>query len=196
MINLLPDSNKKEIKKEYYTRLGVVVAIFLSALLVVRIASLLPSYLLISAKHKSFLERSNSAGHQDIQAKRESLEKVVTEINAKVAMLSGPEKATPSPEKVFSEIISKKPSGIQLNSLSYEDATQSGTKRTENASAPQNIRLSIVGTAKERNTLLSFVEMLNKDPLFSSVDLPISSLVKDRDLNFTLAVSLNVENAQ
>ena len=49
---------------------------------------------------------------------------------------------------------------------------------------------SLKGTAASRQSLTSFIEMLKKDVAFRDVSLPISDLVKDRNIDFTVMIKL------
>ena len=70
-------------------------------------------------------------------------------------------------------------SAVELRLLGY---TNVGTSST----------LAISGQAQNRQALATFRTAIEAHPYFYSADLPISSLIKDRDLLFTMTIITDV----
>ncbi|MCC6290629.1 hypothetical protein IT398_00975 [Candidatus Nomurabacteria bacterium] len=59
----------------------------------------------------------------------------------------------------------------------------------DNTSGPAHV--SIAGRASQRQALIDFVTTLKQDKIFSTVESPISNLIKNRDLDFTIELTIN-----
>lgn len=59
---------------------------------------------------------------------------------------------------------------------------------TGEASSPAH--LSLAGRADERQTLLDFIATLKQDETFSAVESPISNIIKNNNLDFTIELTL------
>ena len=81
-------------------------------------------------------------------------------------------------EKIINEIILKKIPDIKINGISYDRNSIGGEGSV-------NIR----GIAKSREKLLLFRKVLEEDPLFKKVDLPISNFVKGSNISFNLTLT-------
>ena len=79
-------------------------------------------------------------------------------------------------EKIVNEIISKKMPDIKITEIFYQNDATAGKK------------VSINGLAVNRERLLLFRQILEADPLFEKVDLPISNFIKGSNLQFSLSL--------
>lgn len=182
MINLLPLEEKRHIKGLYRSRMAVVSLAALSALFVFGMAGLLPSYLNALGKNDSFTAESDEKGGDSAGERKELLEET-REINRKIEVLLRTKNTAPPTELILSVLKEQSPS-IRVVDISYTSPVPAvgNTK-------PKSAVLTFSGVAETRDALLSFVNALNTLGLFSSVDLPISNFVKDRNLSF----SVNIE---
>lgn len=173
MINLLPEDNKIAIKKEYIRRACVVLgcaffsAIVISATILVCLLLLANSeknnfnrYLVLSAERLSMSESGGAAA--DIE-----------DINSKLAFLES-ESDTGESNSFFREIIQIKPKGVKINNLSYDNSDGG--------------KILIGGTAEFRQGVLSFVGLLREDRMFRDAKSPVSNLLKEKNLDFTITV--------
>lgn len=176
MINLIPPSAKRSLLIEYWVRVMSSWLIIWSVALFASASILYPAYVLIgsqvSANEVSADEASEKvASFENVST---SLERASLQARAIVNQLSTP---------VFSEYIklfeSLQGTGIQLKKieLSREDA----------GVAP----VTLVGVANNRQSLASFRDRLLAEEEVVSVDLPISNLASDKDIQFTITVTLN-----
>lgn len=57
------------------------------------------------------------------------------------------------------------------------------------AEGDKTLQIELAGFALSRQSLLQFLEEFKNDPTFSVIDSPISNLIKERDVPFTLLLS-------
>lgn len=183
MINLLPVEEKQRIRRLYRSRVIIVSLAALSALFVTGALGLVPSYLSALARYESAVLSSGGTEQKSAGEEEPALLKETKEINRKADLLiKGASDHLPG--TLLREVIAKKPPGILFADFSYA-SPQTGK---DGKGKPAEITAS--GVADTRDTLLSFVNTLNAREVFSSVDLPISNFVKDRDLPFTLRMEV------
>jgi hypothetical protein len=179
MINLLPPEEKKIIGKEYKHRVFVTYLIFLTAGLIVSLILLLPSYFVMNVvvneleDEAAFLENSNESTE---------MEKINAELRLTKERLRA---VTINSKRVeFYEIIEKisihKPRAVTLNNFSY-------TKGIDGKES----KLLLGGNASTRDSLLLFTKDIENDELFDEVVLPVSSLAKEKDIDFSLEIKGN-----
>ncbi|MBA3550845.1 hypothetical protein H0W32_01390 [Patescibacteria group bacterium] len=175
MINLLPDSEKNVIRKEYRLRVIAVVfvGIFLTAL--VTIIFLLPSYILVVFKNMTSEQLMNKAPTTKVDQE----DFVATLRKAKMAaLILKPNPTVVTMTDVVGIINKNKTSNIAISSISYSK---------DNSVSPS---IDIIGIAKTRQSLVGFTQLLQKEEQIALVDLPVSSFAKDTDIPFSIAIKI------
>ena len=66
---------------------------------------------------------------------------------------------------------------MKINSIFYDREQKEG-------------RISLSGISENRETLLSFLQSLEGENMFDSVELPISSFVEGEDIEFTIRIDI------
>src|SRR3989344_3256231 len=173
MFVLLSEQNKKDLLRQYRLRITSTVAFLASTIFLISIALLLPSYFLLNAE-KVRLEGETENFSKHISKKNsEGLINTLNDIKSMVALV------VPEETKIFSTIktiLARRPSSVLINSFRY---TRGDGKESS---------LVLEGMAASRNSLISFSKNLKTDPLFKSVDLPISNLARESDVKFTMTI--------
>ncbi|AKM84007.1 TPA: hypothetical protein DCZ46_01595 [Candidatus Campbellbacteria bacterium] len=174
MPNLLPEKNKKEIRNEFILRLLVVFFVFVFFAITIFIISLVPSYNLSVVKKTITLEQVNSlkesAGiEEDILSAS-----ILKNENAKVAVLSAVDQNSAS--KIIEKILEKRPQGVKITDIFYEKNDAGG------------IDIVVKGNSSSRNILIGFVEKLELEEDFEKIDFPVSNLVKDESMDFSINI--------
>ncbi|MFZ2831907.1 MAG: PilN domain-containing protein [Minisyncoccia bacterium] len=175
MLNILAITEKKKILTEYRLRLATVVFFGLAMLILASVVLLLPSYLLASAKYSSAenqfakLEEVYGKGGQEKEITAQ-----ISDVNSKVKLLLGADVGTRLlPSEEIANILEIKVPAIKISGLTYEVI---GAQE----------RITMTGTALDRDSLATFFDNLKKDPTFTSVTLPISSYVKSVNIDFSI----------
>ncbi|MBI2120031.1 MAG: hypothetical protein HYT94_00205 [Parcubacteria group bacterium] len=186
MIDFLPVSEKQALRKEYRLRVFTVCLGMCSVVLVLSILSYLPTYFAVSSQYTESLISSQSPETKDRLSQVKEVEMAVSETNKKIDTLLGGV-PTPLVKDIFLDVLQSRPLGVVITHLSY-DRGGVVSKKGQNETVSSNIILE--GRSLDRKTLLLFKEQLAQKKKFSTIDLPLSSLVKETDLGFTIKLSL------
>jgi hypothetical protein len=179
MINLIPKEDKKKMTMAFYWRLFALFLVMFSFAIFLGSIALLPAYFSSTTKD-SITELKLDMQKNDIVPTlgQESLS-TIEDMNSKLSLVENAEKNKfPISKNVISDILASKTSDIKINQILYTDA-----------STTQSREITILGTAPSRESLLSFEQALENNPAFKNVNLPISSFIKDSDLQFNLTLS-------
>lgn len=174
MINLIPFSAQKQVKREYWVRV-VSVWMFLvgSGFLVVALLNT-PVYVLVHSQLESYLNEYNQASDETQSFK--TAQATITDANSTIALL-GLSNTQTSFSGIIAKLESLTGSGITINT--YQLIRTDGALGT----------ITISGVADSRLSLSQFKDALQKDPLFSSATLPLSNLAKDVDIPFSISIT-------
>jgi len=178
MFNLLPENIKSKIIKEYKLRLVVVSLIFVLFIQLSFLVFLVPTWVSSFYKEKEAIESSNQMNVFLSTLNISSTTSFVKSVNSKLSIINNSleySKAIP----VIDEVLSKKTSSITLRGFNYL------TTGTSTAT------LNLVGVGGTRDSLVSFVKSLEEVSFFSGVDLPISNLAKDKNIEFSININVN-----
>ncbi len=179
MFNLLPESIKDVIRKEYRLRLFIIILSFIVAVQISFLVFLFPSWLISSYKENDFLVRSDEANRAIVSLDIASTTESIRLLNEKTVLLDSLLEY-PKVIPLINTLISLKTSSIRFNSINYV------------SEGKNNASLSIEGISDRRDSLVSFSDSLRNDPIFKEVDLPISNLAKDRNIEFNITVKIEI----
>jgi len=175
MINLIPTEEKQKRTRSFYYRLVVVFFVVASFSVLVASIAILPSYFISSFKENFAQAKLEAQKLEPIPILDQQTSLIIKDLNNKLSLI---EKAEQNQflvsQKIINEITHKKMSDIKITQISYENDPVKGRK------------VSIRGSATNRERLLLFRQALEDDEAFSKVDLPISNFVKGSDIQFYL----------
>lgn len=173
MINILPESGRSIVKREYRIRLVAVFLFLLALLSLVTAVMLMPSYLFAEVEaEQAELEEARLVSAKVEGAKSDA--EVITAVNKQIVGLDAFMMA-PRPSEALLVVLQSAGSGIEVVRVSYEGGTNS---------------VSLSGKATSRDTLLQFSKALQKLPIVLAVDLPVSDLAKNTDVSFNMTLTL------
>lgn len=181
MSNLLPELEKKNLRKEYLARILVLFLLMLLVTFILASVYLLPSY--FSSKDKARLteERVVFLKSYSDKNKETNPDLILRETKEKLDILSKDSNLI-TLSQAIKKIIQKRPSAIKLDAFVYRTIS------------PTELRLSVSGIAKDRDSLINFTDLLKEDRDFSGVKLPVSNLAPNKNIDFTINITLNLEN--
>ncbi len=181
-MNLLPNTEKEFLKKGLKLRFTVVALYLLAAFFIVGSAILLPSYFLMRGQLSS-IELENYNTKTVDGGSIDEILSIPNEINAKLKFLQS-NIDSPLTVDIFYKIINLVPERVVLNSISFS--------RNQDYKEKNGIHILISGLALDRSSLVAFSTFLKDSNLFTLVDVPVSSLTKEKDLPFSIV--LFIEN--
>lgn len=178
MINLIPLEGKKSAKREYMLRLGATFCFLFGFVTLLLAAAHIPTYVLIQAQI-STIEADAGRGTDKVEAIKQADEEV-RKIGVVIAQLKKTHD-TLHKSDVVTEIERHISDTIVLKNFSIDITGQ----KTD--------MIQVQGTATTREALAQFKSALEASPLFSKAEVPISDLVRDTDLPFTVTLQLETQ---
>lgn len=175
MRNLLPFANRKKVKREYRLRLITLTLFMAASVVAIGSISILPTLFLSQSKKLSienqaeFVERS--IAHREAEVSLETLR----DSRSRLALLATEDEQTTLTETIEVLCQCETTPLVDIDGFFYE--TFGGIAK-----------INVTGVASTRDALLSYKGRLERSEIFSSVELPISNLARDRDIEFTITV--------
>ena len=177
MFNLLPDNLKGKIKTEYQIRRLTVFLTFVIFLQISFLIFLSPSWVASVFRQEEAVSQIEKMRESLLSQNTNSVASIIAGTNAKLNIINTTLEY-PEVAPIFNVILSNQTSSIRLNGLTYTSINASTSA------------LTMSGISTTRESLVSFVKSLEKSKAFKTVDLPVSNLAKDKNIDF--AVSLIV----
>lgn len=174
MRNLLTPSYKHKLRQEYLLRLTAVAGWMLTIAMVIGVLALLPAYVLSQTRLNSLEDQ-----YEVLQASVASLTSdasaaPLTQLKKKLEVLAEEKRDERLTEALLS-VLTHRTEGVRLTSFNYH--------KTDTAS------LTLRGVAASREVLLAFERALESDGRFEAVELPVSNLAQEQDIDFELTLS-------
>jgi hypothetical protein len=178
IFNVLPETWKKEIRSEYSLRRWIVIACCLLFVEACCLVLLFPSWLVSSYKESEEHSQIEQLARVSSSKNIDFISVLIGSTNAKLQVLD-----TVLPDNrvvpVLDAVISHRSTGIRLVRFSYAVGPKQGSTVT------------LGGIAATRESLVAFVKSLQKDDSLKAVDLPVSNLAQDADIQFTITIAAN-----
>jgi len=174
MINLLPPFRKQDLKREFMWRRLAIFFWMLFFVLIIFSGLLTTTWLYTNIQHQAiaYLVQIEEGSNQGQKIKE--IEQKIKETNIELKYLDQLELNQEPTFKIINDLSSFPSRNITFHAISLNRATQKGL---------------IEGFAKNRDDLLNLKQNMEQSNNFSQIDLPLSSLLKDKDLNFSLSFS-------
>lgn len=175
-LNLLPKNEQEELKIEFNIRFLKFFGISILAILLISAALLFIVYWglkIQTTANKKNLEiiQTGESGKKII-----FMEQKIREINNKTSKISQIQNSLIDPLPIFYKIVSLIPEGIILKNINIDFE-----KKEVNSS----------GHADLRENLINFQDNLEKSDFAKDISRPLSDLLKQKDINFTINFKLN-----
>ncbi len=173
MINLLPDSEKAAIHKEYRLRLFVVVLYMLLALFALAALLLSPSYVL-----SMYQRRATQNAVPPASAEQKEYADLVKKLKAHKVMLGAlkPQDVPMTPTRIIEVLTKNKTSQNTITYIQY------------NFTPPNTLSVTVRGIAKNRQSLIDLKASLEKEEGIAHVELPVSNLAKEANIQFNFEI--------
>lgn len=175
MINLIPPDARSRITTEYWIRVATVWLFLLAVAAVLAGMFLLPSYVLVTSQVRSFAAEAEAAKASVAHSDGTARALVIASDQARLLMES---EQTRRFTDLIAAISTAAGEGIVVREYNFA--------RVAGSVAP----VRVGGLAASRQSLAAFRDALVADPAFSAVDLPISNFAKDRDIVFSLTLTI------
>lgn len=178
MINLLPEFEKRKLRKEYRLRAGIIILCSVFFLEILAAILLAPSYYLIDAA-KNTLALELAAKKGVASSTTDDSQKKNTLIKEEILLLNPPLRPGDTlPSQILGEILAQKPQGISVNSFAFIRSSAAA------------ISAQLTGVAETREDLLAFQRVLKENSRFSDIKYAQSFITKKTDIDFQLTVMI------
>ena len=173
-LNLLPEKYAAEVRHEKLIRFFSLLFTSTAAIVLIVLTLLLPSYFSLIYE-KDGIDGQIAAARQSVESKRaQEAENAIKTLNTELEQVAH---YPSTPLTAYLKTIAEDtPAGITLTALSYSKS---------------HGRFDIDGHANRRDDLLAFVSRLKNETTFSSIDSPITNLLKETDAKFHLSLTKN-----
>lgn len=179
-MNLLPKKNKEQIKLGLKRRFFVVFLFAISSSFSIGIVTLVPTYVIINTNLKE--AESNSFNQNVMVFEENSLNleilKVPAEIESKMAVVQyhNQNKTFISYLRSVFEFLPE--SNMRINNFSFS--------RDKSYKENKGNWMMISGFSSNRDSLIKFTNDLRSSGMFSVVEVPVTDLTKETNLNFSI----------
>lgn len=178
MINLVPPTARKTLKREYWGRVVAVWSVLLIGMSVVTVLLLIPLFVLLRSQTAALSVATQTGVVQSEQGDTAKAAAIVKEANALITELAKP-LPMQSIEILLSAIREAVPQGVVLRN--YKIAREEdGSIRT----------VSVQGSAESRDSLSAFRVALEASPFIKSATIPLSDLARESELPFSMTIVL------
>jgi hypothetical protein len=178
MFNVLPDILKKQIKTEYKLHRWLVIAFAVFFLQISAVILFLPSWVNSFSRERELTAQVNSISSSSSYQNADAASAIIQTNNVKLGIINS-SFMYPKIIPLIKSILSDKTSGIRLNELFYASSN-----------ATSGI-ISFGGVSDTRESLIAFVDSLEQSKVFKKVDLPISNLAKNKDIEFSISLIIS-----
>ena len=174
MFSLLTKKYASEARREYYARVFFVSLIFFIITTLVLLLSLTPFYYFSNLRHKTLTEQLENLKKDNLLSNESQADELVKGVSGVTAVLTPELNKLPIKDTVLN-IINMRAGGISLKNLSWVDKP-----------AP-NGKFFVRGIARDRDSLQRYIQALQADKIFSSVEFSRNSYyTKDTDIDFSV----------
>jgi hypothetical protein len=178
MTNVLPQSYKRKIKKEFRLRFFIVILSLLNILVMIAGVLLIPSFVMSRSVHATLTGILASAPHESQEKTVSSVSAEVKAISNKLSYVSKNFNNSVRITRTLEVLDGVKTSGVTISSLHINTKDKT---------------ITVSGDADTRSNLIQFVDGLKAESYFSNINLPVSNLVEQTNLKFNLTFNLSAE---
>lgn len=177
MFNLIPDNLKADIIREYAGRRLIVWFAGFTLLCVSLFVFLLPTYIYVFFEEKNLLSQSELLKDSAQFKKADDVVKVITETNEQLRVVASVPYTT-TPISALEKVITAKNPPIRIADIEYSQSPNGSST------------ISVRGVAGTRDSLRQFVASLEAVDVFTAATLPVSNFAKDKDIEFSISVTV------
>lgn len=172
--SFLPNLEQEKLNREYHIRLLIVTFLFLSTVGLIGAASLFPTFIQINIESREQQEKINALKKDNNKSGAVALAKELKIHQIKMSAIGSNNNG--QAYSLIQNVISHR-NLIRINHIAIE------TMSTSSAS------LRLDGIAPTRESLIAFKALLEKLEPGTKVDLPISGLAKNKDIQFSIKIT-------
>lgn len=176
MFNILPPQQRKYLTREYSVRLIVVLLAIISLAAIFLFGSLFPAYFLSISKEQTE-ERALEEAKKVSAAEKVDPHTSFPELK-QLADAANAATAGTTTRDIVSAVVAQKGSDIKITGFDIGPIGEGGRP------------LTVVGIAANRESIQSFKKRLESNKVFKKVVVPLSNFQKNKDIQFTINITV------
>jgi len=177
MYHFLPLVEKRMLRREYRVRFVIVGSVLLSALILFGTVFLLPAWSVADIKEQTVEKRMEILRNTMLKKQDSTLNVLLDTTKNDIRLLRAGEDFL-SFRTVLETLLSNRTSGVSLQSFSFSRISTEG-----------DVGVVVRGVYRDRDALVNFRKNLEREKMFTRVDLPIASLAKGKNADFTIELT-------
>ena len=178
-LNLLPPQERLNLAYRLRARAAIAVAIGLAVSFAVFLLLLLPSYLAVRLQESEVLRALALERERQVEAGNIRAAEDARAIDRLASSALRHEAKRPGLASILAALLKDAPDPIRLDLVRFR---------------PDRNELALEGFAPARLDLLEFLQLLERHPRVARVSSPVSNLIREQDIRFTLGVELKTGN--
>ena len=179
-INLLPREYQDELKYERFSRFLTAFGSSVFLIILINMALLSPLWIFFALEKTELMRQLESTKNSPTFLRVEDVELEIENLNANIVSFNNQKNKLRAAAPAISSILSRRPSGVVIAGINFLSADKNKGQAS----------ISISGTAKNRDLLLSFAGSNESNAFFKKVHSPITNLLKESDLDYSLVLDL------
>jgi len=195
VINVLPEEEKKLLLRERRLRFSIILLNLIALTGVISTLLLFPSYFLSQQEEKLVESKLEAFNAENPNLSNENIDQITNDINSKLRLLNSKTPTYKVSDDVLDNILSSRIAGITFSQIIFNKKEIKTASSSEDG-APSEVKteyvsvLEVHGVASNRDTLRNFKTILDNNPSFASVNLPVSDFLEKSNLIFTISITL------
>lgn len=177
MINLLPAEARKGLARERFGRFLFVAGIALFCLSVSGAGLFGLTFFSLNLQKNEFVRELEAAQKNPTLPRVKAVEASISQLNERLRFFSRSLKRENTVTRVLKEVIFVRTPSVVINEISFRGSAE----------------FNVAGNAGTRNDLLEFIRRIEANDVVDEITSPISNLIKDRDIDFTLSYTVRQE---
>lgn len=180
-MNVLPDDAKQNLRAERFSRFLIVSSAVLSMILWIGGILLLVPWFALTLEGRELEKHLETVKQSPSLPRVDAIENMLSSLNKKLDAYGKNHADIVFASPLIDILLDHKESGISFSVLSYHGIQGQQT-------TPQ---LRAEGSARDRTTLLALRDSLEQDPCIEHVRVPISDLLKETNIKFSITFDMN-----
>lgn len=185
VINVLPGKEKKTLHRQYWLRFFTVLLNLVAIASATAAFLLFPSYFLSRSKESLVESKLEAFNTQNPNLTTSNIDKIINDVNLKLDLLDKGEPLYQVSDKAINNVLLSRTTGITFSQIIFNKRIVKGSNGTSIS------EVNVNGTAATRDALRNFKTILDSNPNFKNVELPISNFLEKNDLPFSITITLN-----
>jgi Tfp pilus assembly protein PilN len=177
MYHFLPLAEKRILRREYRVRFAVVCLVLFSFITTLGATFIMPAWILADIKEQTVDKRLSILHDAVVKKQGGELGVVLDNTKQDMKLLRNEEGFLPF-RTVLETVIDNRTPGVSLRQFSFGRISVEG-----------DVAVSVRGVSRDRDSLVNFRKNLEREKMFTLVDLPVASLAKDRDAEFSMELT-------